>query len=330
MSVSEFGLIQRFFNQEKQSRPDVMHGIGDDAAVLQVPEGQQLVVTTDTLVLDRHFPKNTLAADIGYKALAVNLSDLAAMGAEPAWVLLALTLPTADEAWLAQFSQGFFSLLQQFNLQLVGGDVTQGPLSITVQAMGFVPSGKALLRSGAKPGDRIYVTGTLGDAGLALACLQKKISVNLSKKQSQYVMQRLNRPEPRIACGLALRGIASSAIDISDGLAADLDHILVASQVGAAVDVAKLPLSEALHELPREKALQLALSAGDDYELCFTVPPTCEAQLQHGLKNIACPVTCLGVINKEPGLSLYDVNGSPFVLKQTGFQHFAERHSSQQ
>jgi thiamine-monophosphate kinase len=324
MSISEFDLIQHFFNQAKHNRSDVLQGIGDDGAVLQVPSDQQLVVTTDTLVMGRHFPENTSPADMAYKALAVNLSDLAAMGATPTWILLALTLPTADEAWLAEFSQGFFSLLDQFNLQLIGGDVTQGPLTITAQAMGFVPPGKALLRSGAKPGDRIYVTGTLGDAGLALRYLQKKISLDLNEQQKRCLLQRLNRPTPRIEWGLVLRGMASSAIDISDGLAADLGHILAASQVGASVAVDKLPLSETLQALPLEQAWQLALSAGDDYELCFTVPPTCEAQLQHSLKSRACPFACIGVIQKGPGLFLYDATGSPFVLQQSGFQHFIE------
>ncbi len=322
MSISEFDLIQHFFNQAKPHRSDVLQGIGDDGAILQIPLDQQLVVTTDTLVIGQHFSEDTSPDDIAYKSLAVNLSDLAAMGASPTWILLALTLPTADEAWLAQFSQSFFSLLDQFNLQLVGGDVTQGPLTITVQAMGFVPSGKALLRSGAQPGDRIYVSGTLGDAGLALAYLQKKISLDLNEQQKRCLLQRLNRPTPRIELGLALRGLASSAIDISDGLAADLDHILAASQVGARIAMHKLPLSKTLQELPLEQAWQLALSAGDDYELCFTVPPACEVELQRSLKNSACPFTCIGVIKEDPGLFLYDATGTPFMLKQKGFQHF--------
>jgi thiamine-monophosphate kinase len=322
MSISEFDLIQHFFHQEKMSRSDVIRGIGDDAAILQVPEGQQLVVTTDTLVLDRHFPKNTFAADIGYKALAVNLSDLAAMGAEPAWILLALTLPAADEVWLTQFTQGFFSLLHDFHCQLVGGDVTRGPLTITVQALGFVPVGKALCRSGAKVGDRIYVTGTLGDAGLALRYIQEKCPINLSKQQSQYLLQRLNRPEPRVALGLALRDIASSVIDISDGLAADLSHILKASQVAATVDVTKLPLSSILQELPAEEAWRLALSAGDDYELCFTVSESRESELQAVLEPLACAYTCMGIITEGNGLLLKKEDGSAFLLKAQGFQHF--------
>ncbi len=322
MLISEFELIQHFFNQKKANRSDVIQGIGDDAAVLQPPTGQQLVVTTDTLVAGQHFPKNAAPADIGYKALAVNLSDLAAMGAKPAWILLALTLPTADESWLKEFTQSFFSLLNRFQCQLVGGDLTQGPLSITIQALGFVPSKKVLLRSGAQVGDRIYVTGTLGDAGLALAYLQTKISYLFTQEQIKFFIARLNRPEPRVSVGLALRGIASSAIDISDGLAADLSHILTASKVGAEIETTKLPFSEPLKELAQEEAHQFSLSAGDDYELCFTVPASRESQLQHCLKNIACPYTCIGTIKHELGLSLYRADGSLVRLKELGFQHF--------
>jgi thiamine-monophosphate kinase len=322
MSGGEFDLIQRFFNRQKQARQGVVYGIGDDAAVLTVPKGQQLVVTTDTLVAGQHFPKTTSAADIAYKALMVNLSDLAAMGAKPAWIMLALTLPSADETWLVEFSQAFFSLLDQFGLQLVGGDITQGTLSITIQAMGFVPAGKALLRSGARPGDRIYVTGTLGDAGLALAYLQKKIPLELSKGQSESLLRRLNRPEARIAFGLALRNIASSAIDISDGLAADLSHILAASRVGAVIELDKLPLSELLRELVSEVAWQFALSAGDDYELCFTVPKSRELALQSFFKKTSCPFVCIGVITRKKELLLKRKRGTRFILKKRGFRHF--------
>ncbi|WP_218814979.1 thiamine-phosphate kinase [Rickettsiella endosymbiont of Dermanyssus gallinae] len=321
MPISEFDLIQRFFNQEKNNRADVIRGIGDDAAVLQPPAGQQLVVTTDTLVAGQHFPENTSPFDIAYKALAVNLSDLAAMGAEPAWILLALTLPVADKAWLSEFTQGFFSLMHRFQCQLVGGDTTRGPLSITVQALGFIPNGKALLRSGAQAGDPIYVTGTLGDAGLALADLKNKVDI-LTQEQRSALLTRLNRPDPRVAIGLALRDIASSAIDISDGLAADLAHILAASQVGAVVEVAKLPLSKTLLALQPEKAQQLALSAGDDYELCFTVPEARESALKQALEKIACPYTAVGFISKESGLLLQGENGEPFLLEKQGFLHF--------
>ncbi len=322
MAYNEFDLIQLFFNQETKSRKDVVLGIGDDAALLQVPFDQQLVVTTDTLVAARHFHTNTLPEDIGYKALAVNLSDLAAMGAEPAWILLALTLPSADESWLRQFIKGFFSLMQQFQLQLVGGDLTQGPLTITVQALGFVPTGKALCRRGARVGDRIYVTGSLGDAGLALEALQKKENFGLTPTQILTVTQRLNRPDPRVDVGLALRDIASSAIDVSDGLAADLHHLLSANRVGAILQLEKLPLSESLLSLPRESAWNLALSSGDDYELCFTVPESRESILQQHLQVLKTPYTCIGSIKKDRGLLLLDEKGSVFNSDKTGFQHF--------
>jgi thiamine-monophosphate kinase len=322
MSLNEFDLIQRFFNLPTNHRKDVILGIGDDAAILQVPFDQQLVVSTDTLVSGRHFPVDTSPADIGYKALAVNLSDLAAMGAEPAWILLALTLPNTNEIWLKKFTDGFFSLMQRFQLQLVGGDMTQGPLTITVQALGFVPREKALCRIGACPGDRIYVTGTLGDAGLALETINKKDCFGLTSSQILSVMQRLNRPEPRVEIGLALRTIASSAIDVSDGLAADLGHILSANQVGAILQLEKLPLSDTLQALPSEKAWQWALSSGDDYELCFTVPELHERSLQQHLTILNTPYTCIGTITKESGLILLGKNGSIFSIDRTGFQHF--------
>ena len=216
MSLDEFGIIRRHFYRNAPVRDDVVAGIGDDAAVLRVPTGQELVVCTDTLVAGRHFPGTTTPGAIGHKVLAVNLSDLAAMGAEPAWVTLALTLPDYDEAWMDAFMQGFFELADRCHVALVGGDTTRGPLSVTVQATGFVPAGQALMRHGAQPGDHIYVTGTLGDAGLAL--LQ-------GEQAAGDLRQRLDYPEPRLQAGLALRGLATSVIDVSDGLLLSLIHI---------------------------------------------------------------------------------------------------------
>jgi thiamine-monophosphate kinase len=244
------------------------------------------------------------------------------MGAEPAWTLLALTLPNTNEIWLRKFTEGFFPLLQNFQLQLVGGDITQGPLTITFQALGFVPAGKALGRVGAKVGDRIYVTGTLGDAGLALESINKKNCFGLSPSQIFSVMQRLNRPVPRVEVGHALRDIANSAIDVSDGLAADLGHILSTNQVGALLQLEKLPLSNSLQALSSEKAWQLALSSGDDYELCFTVPESRERELQLHLSAMNTPYTCIGSIKKEPGLILLDKKGSVFNMDKLGYQHF--------
>lgn len=319
--MNEFDIIKNYFTTQTEHRADVVHGIGDDAAVVNVPPGHELAVTTDTLVADMHFTEATLPYDIGYKALAVNLSDLAAMGATPAWVTLALTLPQANEVWLQAFCDGFFTLANRHQVQLVGGDITHGPLSMTVQALGFIPKQKALLRSRAKPNDLIYVTGTVGDAGLALLALQKQLPLDALYQRT--VLERLNRPEPRIATGMALRDIASAAIDISDGLAADLGHILEQSQVGATIQLDQLPVSDALqHSLPREEAIALALNAGDDYELCFTVPAEKRMQLEQKLASLPCRYTCIGVINAQPGLYCYYQDGSSYHGQIHGYKHF--------
>lgn len=326
-SLNEFELIEHFFKQQAQQRSDVILGIGDDAALLKIPAGQALAVTTDTLISGVHFPEHTKPYDIGYKALAVNLSDLAAMGAEPAWISLALTLPEANQIWLEEFCNGLFALIKQFNLQLIGGDTTRGHLSITITAQGFMPADNALKRHGAQPGDKIYVTGTLGDAGLALQLIKNNNVYSvcrkiLTEKEEQFIFQRFNRPEPKIKTGLALRNVASSAIDISDGLAADLTHILQASNVGAAIIVDDLPLSSALKKINLIDALTLALSAGDDYELCFTVSPQKEQTLKQAFEKINCLYTCIGFIEEDLGLHLQYRNGQAFVLDKIGFQHF--------
>ncbi len=270
MSESEFEIIRRYFMRQSLKRDDVLTAIGDDAAVLRVPAGQELVVCMDTLVSGVHFPCETAASAIGHKSLAVNLSDLAAMGATPAWATLSLTLPENDSTWIDEFSRAFLALADRYNVQLVGGDTTRGPLSVTVQAHGLVSQGEALMRKGAAPGDRIYVTGTLGDAGLALQ-LQESAPVSLRKK--------LDYPEPRIEAGQLLAGLASAAIDISDGLLADLGHLLEDADAGASLQVDSLPRSKAfISSLQKSVSQQpsryyeLPLSAGDDYELCFTVP----------------------------------------------------------
>ncbi len=308
--LNEFGLIQQFFQQPSKKRTDVVLGIGDDCALLKVPAGYQLAVSMDTLVADVHFAADTAPFDIGYKALAVNLSDLAAMAAEPAWVTLALTLPAYHVDWLSHFSQGFFAAAETFDLQLIGGDTTRGPLSMTLQVHGFIPDGKALTRSGARPGDLIYVTGCLGDAGLAL---------QLGEAAPLALMQRLLRPSPRVHEGLLLRDMATSAIDISDGLAADLSHILACSQVGATLEVERLPLSnELLAATHRLHAQTLALTAGDDYELCFTIAP------QHAAYLAQLPIncTCIGTIESSLGLRVQSVDGSPLPLTKLGYSHF--------
>ncbi|HHW78203.1 MAG TPA: thiamine-phosphate kinase [Xanthomonadaceae bacterium] len=322
MPVSEFSLIDRYLATQGLSRSDVALGIGDDCALLLPPTGQHLVVTMDTLVADVHFFAATDPAGLGHKALAVNLSDLAAMGATPAWATLALTLPAADENWLGRFCRGLFALADRHGVQLVGGDTTHGPTTvITIQAHGFIPPGLALRRDGAKPGDGIYVTGTPGDAGLALAAACGKTTVVAEYRD--YIRRRLEWPEPRIAQGLALRGIASAAIDISDGLAQDLGHILERSRVGARLEVERLPLSPALAaSLDRDAALMFALASGDDYELCFTVPPERTVQLEALVTDWDCCCTRIGVITAEPGLRLIRADGSDFRLERLGYDHF--------
>jgi thiamine-monophosphate kinase len=309
--MTEFELIEKFFKQTPP-RTDVVLGIGDDCAIVDIPAQQQLAVTTDTLVSGVHFFENTAAFDIGYKSLAVNLSDLAAMGASPAWVTLALTMPFADEKWLAEFCRGFFELTQRFNLQLIGGDLTRGPMSITVQAAGFLPKGKALTRAGAMPGDLIFVSGTVGDAALALRCLQEKIAVD------EFTLTKLHRPEPRIELGEKLLELAHAAIDISDGLAVDLKHILEKSSVGAVIDVDRLPLSDALRAAVSEnEAIALALNGGDDYELCFTAPAA-HADI---FRKMQLPVTCIGKITMQKTLELHQ-NGKIYHGKIAGYRHF--------
>jgi thiamine-monophosphate kinase len=318
--MNEFDLIRRYFANSKPRRKEVICGIGDDAAIVNIPKDHQIVITVDTLVEGIHFPRETSARDIGHKALAVNLSDLAAMGASPAWVTLALTMPKADEQWLQEFSEGFFNLAAQYAVDLIGGDTTRGPLSITVQAHGLVPQGQAVMRAGARPGDLIYVTNTLGNAGLALGHLQKKLQ--LSVQYQAESLARLNRPTPRIAESLLLRNKASAMIDISDGLAADLSHILQQSEVGATVHVEKIPCSHALLQtVSQEKAYQLALISGDDYELCFTLPPNHQLQLEHIMATKGYSITCIGEIQKQPKLELL-LNHKPFLLSRQGYEHF--------
>ena len=320
MSDTEFDIIRRYFMRQQPNRKDVITGIGDDAALLQVPAGMELVVSMDTLVDAVHFPRGTAAAAIGHKALAVNLSDLAAMGAEPAWVTLSLTLPEADANWLAGFSQAFFKLADCFGVQLVGGDTTQGPLSITVQAHGFVPAGKSLRRRGAQVGDHIYVTGTLGDAGLAL---------QLAGKAGGALQQRLDYPQPRIDAGQALRGIASAAIDISDGLLADLGHLLEHDQLGAALSIDDLPRSAAFAETVkqggadvRSQYYDLPLSAGDDYELCFTVPQALLGQLASVQQQLSCDCTHIGIVEQQAGIRCCTADGKRYAMTARGYRHF--------
>ncbi len=309
--MNEFAIIEHFFNASSIKRKDVVLGIGDDCAIVQPPPDQELLITTDTLVSGVHFLPDMAASDIGFKSLAVNLSDLAAKGAEPAWMTLALTLPKNDETWLKNFSTGLFELANRYHVQLIGGDLTKGPLSITIQAMGFAPKNQSLRRSNAKPGDLIYVSNTLGDAALGL-----KNSMTIAKTYQDFLIARHCRPEPRIELGKQLRDIAHASIDISDGLAADLGHILNMSHVGATVYVDRLPLSNALlASVSREEGIALALNGGDDYELCFTVAPD-KAHL------LNTPYTCIGKITNQPGLDLRYQDEKKYNGTQAGYKHF--------
>ena len=321
MPLGEFELIERFFAHRGPQRRDVSLGIGDDAALVRVPAGTELVVTVDTIVAGVHFPAVASPADIGYRVMAVNLSDIAAMGAIPAWATLALTLPAAEESWLEGFCSTFFALCSAHDVMLIGGDTTSGPLSVTVQIMGHVPIGKALKRSGARVGDLIVVSGHVGDAAAGLELLQQR-AVTESRQRDELIARFL-RPEPRIALGLAMRDVASAAIDISDGLAADLTHILESSGVGAHLDLDSLPLSEALTaSFDSQRALELGLGGGDDYELCLTVSPQRARLLSGVAASVGCPLTRVGIIETRPGLRCMR-GGISVTPAQLGYQHFS-------
>lgn len=318
--TSEFSLIKAYFAALTTNRADVVLGIGDDCALLQPPAGQLLATSVDTLVADVHFFADVEPYRLGYKSLAVNLSDLAAMGATPAWFTLALTLPEANADWLKAFSAGIADLANQHNLQLVGGDTTRGPLTITIQATGFVDADKALRRDAAKPGDKIYVSGTLGDAGAGLLLRQGTLpAANLTAVEQQCLLDRLECPLSRNGLANQLPEDVKAAIDISDGLLADLQHILTASRVGAVIDSDALPLSSALQKLPVELAKKLALTAGDDYELCFTVPAEKAVVLE---KKLSGHITCIGEVTAAQGLTLLPTDSQQHLDIKPGYDHF--------
>lgn len=312
----EFELIREFFTRPPLDN-SLRLGIGDDAAVIAVPEDHELVVTTDTLVAGRHFPESAKPFDIGWKALAVNLSDLAAMGAQARWVTLALTLPASDENFLREFSRGFFALADQEKVGLIGGDTTRGPLTITVTAMGMVPQGQALKRSGAKAGDDLYVSGTPGDAGLGLRLVLDQCQDNLSETARDFALARLHRPQPRLALGERLRGVASACMDISDGLAQDLGHLLRASVLGAELHLELLPRSAALAGIDTAFADILALTSGDDYELLFTAP----VSMRERLATMPAPCTRIGRMTTAPDL-VFLRDDQPVAMPQNGYLHF--------
>lgn len=330
MAKGEFELIHQFFTQpQKVVRDDVALAIGDDCALLEIPQGKTLAVTTDTMVENSHFYPNIDPRDLGYKAIATNLSDLAAMGAEPAWVSLALTLPTVDEDWLKAFSEGVFEILEDHHVALIGGDTTSGErISITVTAQGFVQKQTALCRHQAQVGDLIYVSGNLGDAlagFYALSALhkQEKSAVNV---EEDYVIQRHLRPTPRIALGnlLATHQISRCALDLSDGLVGDLGHILQRSGKSAVINLSDLPCSEALVKLYcREQAEKLALQGGEDYELCFTVSPEKLPLLAQYQADFGVKVTCIGqIIEPQSQPMIFQRDGYSIELQLNSFEHF--------
>lgn len=322
MACGEFELIARYFDRVASSRLDVEKGIGDDCALLMLSEKQTLAISTDTLVEGVHFLRDIHPADLGYKALAVNLSDLAAMGADPAWLTLALTLPSVNEAWLKDFSDSLFQLLDYYDMQLIGGDTSRGPLSLTLGIHGLVPQGKALKRSGARPGDWIYVTGTLGDSAAGLALLQHRMKIN-DPVAYEALLKRHLRPMPRILQGQALRGLASSAIDLSDGLISDLRHILTASHCGARLNLDALPLSEAIKQhVEHEQAIRWALSGGEDYELCFTVPEINRGALDVALGQHGVAFTCIGQIAPQSEGMVLLQDGKAIDFRVKGYDHF--------
>ncbi len=312
----------------KEMRPEALlarvksKGPGSDAAVwrMAAPGDEALVVAIDTLVSGVHFRAEAKSEDVAYKAVAVNLSDLAAMGAAPAAVAVALAAETLSGPWIEGFRRGLAQAAEEFEIEVAAAAITRGPLVVSVEAIGHVIPDAALRRSGARPEDRIYVTGTLGDAGLGLAAAKGELS--LPAEEADYVLRRLDRPEPRLAAGAALRGLASAAIDLSDGLAGDLNHILNSSGVGASVNVDRLPLSPVMRSRRQgDSALELALSFGDDYELCFTLPQAALTELENRLEQFGCSITEIGVVNKQPGLEFHHDDGSSF-RPRPAYDHF--------
>ena len=322
--MGEFELIRKFFQRPVRRSP---LGVGDDCALLAPAAGMQLAVSTDMLVEGRHFFADVSPKLLGHKALAVNLSDLAASGAKPLAFTLALSMPRADANWCQAFAEGLFALADQHDCELIGGDTTQGPLNICITVFGEVPAGQALLRSGAKPGDDIWVSGSLGDARIALDALLRQHA--LPPAVLAQARQRLEQPTPRVALGMALRGIASSCLDISDGLLGDLNHILEASHVGARIDanITRGLMQARRHPMMAALAMSridaCTLAGGDDYELCFTAPNHAQAAVLEAATQSGVPVACIGRIEAEPGIRVMAPGGQQLPLRFAGFDHFA-------
>ncbi len=322
--MNEFELIARHF-QRAPRRGDIRIGIGDDAAVVAPTSGMEYAITVDMLVEGRHFVAGCDPVSLGHKTLAVNLSDLAAMGARPRYALLAGALPDVDEVWIAGFMRGVDALAARSDCELIGGDTTRGPRTLCVTAIGEMPAGSALARGGAKPGDIVFVSGRIGDAALALAVAAGRTRVGVP--HARELQRRLDAPEPRVDVGMALRGVASSAIDVSDGLTGDLGHILEASNAGARVAVAAIPCSDALRSMlegqERDLALSCLLAGGDDYELCFTAPRAMQARVDGVAASLGVPLTAIGVVTEARGLVVTDEHGAPLARLPRAFDHFA-------
>lgn len=317
--ASEFDLIRQYFTR---ATPSAVLGVGDDAALLKVAEGMELAISADMLVAGTHFFADTDAYLIGWKSMAVNVSDMAAMGAVPKWATLAIALPSADEAWVKRFAEGFFACANRYQIELIGGDTTRGPLTISVQIMGEVPVGKAIRRSGAQASDEIWVSGTLGNAALALAAMQERFT--LTADELDACLPALHRPQPRVELGLLIGLTAHSAIDISDGLLADLGHILHASNVGAEIRLGDIPVSVTVStHFADQRVQQMVLAGGDDYELCFTAPARQHGEIAKLTSLLAMPLTCIGHVTAEPGLVVRGFDDTVMEIGASGFDHFA-------
>lgn len=322
MSLGEFDIIARYF-AHRGPRRDVLLGIGDDAAVLDVRQDRKLVVALDTIVDGIHFPSGTAAADIGYRALAVNLSDLAAMGAEPSWMTLSLSLPESSEPWLDGFAEGLFEIADRFGVVLIGGDTVKGPLVISVQVAGYVEPDRWLTRSGARPGDLIFVSGDVGAAAAGLAVIQQRLPDSAAAEE---LRQRFLRPEPRVRLGRSLRTLASAAMDVSDGVLADLAKLCRASGCGAKIDVELLPRCAAMTQVFAPAAsVDFALAGGDDYEILFTVPPQLASRVTEALSSV-CACTQIGVMvdpsHGQGGVECLQ-GQQPYIPRRSGYDHFA-------
>ena len=320
--LSEFELIARYFDRPQAPDNVVKLGVGDDCALLAPPPGQTLAISTDMLVEGRHFFAGADPEKLGHKALAVNLSDLAAMGAKPMAFTLALSLPSADENWLAGFARGLFALADAEGIRLIGGDTTRGPLNLCITVLGSVPVDEALRRDAAKNGDDLWVSGTLGDARLALEVLQGKLT--LTPALLSLAEERLHRPTPRCALGMALRGIAHAAIDVSDGLLGDLGHLLARSQLGAEIDAAFLPAGSALSQQPADQQTDYTLNGGDDYELCFTAPPEQRDAVLSAAASANTSVTRIGRLKLGAGIQILDTAGKSLPFTSQSFDHFGK------